>query len=117
MKKELSLINPNAASLQSSSGSFSKRVVVKRHNHAGLLFRNIVQGILNSRHIALGLFGRSVRARRGSRIAIKAIARKIACYYYRVMTKGEHFVQRGIIAYEQHIRDKKRKFLEKRQYN
>lgn len=101
------------APLKASSGKTSKKVRMKRHNNAGLLFRNLAQGILASRHIALGSFGRRIRARRGSPVAIKAIARKIACYYYRVMTHGTDFVEKGIQEYEAHLKEKQRKYLEK----
>lgn len=101
------------APLKASSGKMSRRVSMKRHNNAGQLFRNLAQGILTSKHLALGSFGRRIRARRGSSVAIKAIARKIACYYYRVMTKGEMFVEQGIQAYEQQLKEKKKKYLEK----
>lgn len=70
------------APMKASSGKMSKRITMKRHNNAGQLFRNVAQGILNSKHLALGSFGRRIRARRGSAVAIKAIARKIATYYY-----------------------------------
>ena len=83
----------------------SKRLTVKRNNKASLLFRNVAQGILTSKHLALGSFGRRIRARRGSGVAIKAIARKIACYYYRVMTKGEAFVDKGIALYEAQLKE------------
>src|ERR1700733_1907565 len=101
------------APMRASSGKMSKRITMKRHNNAGQLFRSLAQGILTSKHLALGSFGRNIRARRGSGVAIKAIARKIACYYYRVMTKGEIFVEKGIETYEQHLQAKKRKYLEK----
>jgi transposase len=78
-----------------------------------MIFRNLAQGLLNSKHIAIGSFGRRIRAKRGSAIAIKAIARKLACYYYRVMTRGEEFLETGIAAYEQHLKDKQRKYLER----
>ncbi|PWK78074.1 transposase IS116/IS110/IS902 family protein [Mucilaginibacter oryzae] len=101
------------APMSASSGKMNKRVRMKRQNNAGLIFRNLAQGLLNSKHLALGAFGRRIRARRGSAIAIKAIARKIACYYYRVMTKGNEFVEKGIEAYENHLKEQKRKQLEK----
>jgi hypothetical protein len=91
----------------------SKRVTMKEHNNAGQLFRNLAQGILTSKHLALGAFGRRIRARRGSSVAIKAIARKIATYYYRVMTKGTEFVERGIRQYEQYQNDMQLKYLHK----
>jgi len=101
------------APMKASSGKMSKRIVMKRQNKAGQLFRSLAQGILTSKHLALGVFGRNIRARRGSSVAIKAIARKIACYYYRVMTKGEAFVAQGTAAYEQHLQERKKKYLEK----
>ncbi|MBC8054658.1 MAG: hypothetical protein H7Y13_16485 [Sphingobacteriaceae bacterium] len=101
------------APLRASSGKMSKRISMKRHNNAGLIFRNLAQGILTSKHLALGSFGRSIRSRRGSGVAIKAIARKIACYYYRVMTQGGEFVEKGIQVYEEHLKEKQRKYLEK----
>lgn len=101
------------APLKSTSGKMSKRLTVKRNNKASLLFRNVAQGILTSKHLALGSFGRRIRARRGSGVAIKAIARKIACYYYRVMTKGEAFVDKGIALYEAQLKEKQKKYLER----
>jgi transposase len=101
------------APMKSSSGTVSRRISVKRSNKASLLFRNIAQGILTSKHIALGSFGRRIKAKRGSGVAIKAIARKIACYYYRVMTKGVNFLEKGIAAYETQLNQQKLKFLER----
>lgn len=101
------------APMKASSGKMSKRISMKRHNNAGQLFRNIAQGILTSKHLALGSFGRRIRARRGSGVAIKAIARKIATYYYRVMTKGTAFVEKGIEAYEQKLKERQLKQLQK----
>jgi transposase len=105
------------APMKSSSGNMKRRLTVKRTNKASLLFRNIAQGILTSKHLALGSFGRRIRAKRGSGVAIKAIARKIACYYYRVMTKGEAFVDKGIALYEEQLKEQKRKYLEKMAIN
>jgi transposase len=99
--------------LKARSGKMNKRVIMKKHNNAGQLFRNAAQGLMNSKHIAIGSFGRRIRSRRGSSVAIKAMARKIACYYYRVITKGEDFLEKGIHAYEQFLEERKRKQLEK----
>ncbi|MDW3190949.1 MAG: IS110 family transposase [Cytophagales bacterium] len=98
---------------KNSSGKSNRRHKVKRHNKASYLFRNVAQGILTSKHLALGSFGRRIRAKRGGGVAIKAIARKIACYYYRVMTKGEAFVEQGIQAYEDALIAKQKRYLEK----
>jgi transposase len=101
------------ASMKASSGKGVKKIRMKRQNKAGQIFRKIAQGILTSKHLALGAFGRRIRGRRGPAVAIKAVARKIACYYYRVMTKGTDFVEIGIQAYEQHQRKQQERHLEK----
>ena len=101
------------APMKASSGKMSKRITMKRHNNAGQIFRNLAQGILTSKHLALGSFGRRIRARRGSAIAIKAIARKIAIYYYQIMTKGTEFVEQGIEQYEQYLKERQLKQLKK----
>ena len=101
------------APLKASSGKMNRRITMKRHNNAGQLFRNLAQGILTSKHLALGAFGRRIRARRGSSVAIKAIARKIATYYYRVMTKGSDFVELGIEHYEEYQKQQQLKYLHK----
>ena len=101
------------APMKASSGKITKRITLKRHNNAGQLFRNLAQGILTSKHLALGSFGRRIRARRGSSVAIKAIARKIAAYYYRVMTKGAQFAETGIAQYEQYLKERQLKQLQK----
>lgn len=98
---------------KNSSGNFVKRVKIKHHNKASMIFRNAAQGLLTSKHIALGAFGRRIRSKRGPAVAIKAIARKLACYYYRVMTKGELFLEKGIEAYQEHLVQKKKRHLEK----
>ena len=98
---------------RASSGKMSKKVIMKRHNKAGQLFRNAAQGILNSKHIALGVFGRRIRSRRGPAVAIKAVARKMACYYYRVMKHGTEFVEKGILAYELQLKQQQKSYLEK----
>lgn len=101
------------APMKSSSGNMSRRLTIKRTNKASSLFRTIAQGILVSKHLALGSFGRRIRAKRGSGVAIKAIARKIACYYYRVMTKGEAFVDKGIELYEEQQKQQQKSYLER----
>lgn len=101
------------APMSASSGKMSKRLRMKRHNKAGQLFRTIAQGIITSKHLALGSFGRRIKAKKGSKVAIKSVARKIATYYYRVMTKGAEFVEKGIQLYEQNIKEQQIKNLHK----
>jgi transposase len=99
--------------MKSSSGKMSRRISARRTNKASLMFCNIAQGLLTSKNLALGSFGQRIRAKRGSGVAIKAIARKIACFYNRVMTKGEAFVEKGIQLYESVLQDQKKRYLEK----
>jgi transposase len=101
------------APLKNTSGKFSKRITVKRTNKSSLIFRSIAQGIINSKYLALGVFGRRIKAKRGSGVAIKAIARKIALFYYRVMTKGEEFLEIGVKMYEAQQEAQKKRFLTK----
>jgi hypothetical protein len=85
---------------QNHSGK-KKKNVRKGHPKAGQIFRQIAQSLLNSKQIALGAFGRRIRARKGPGIAIKAIARKLAVQYWRLMVKGLDYVEKGVEKYEQ----------------
>jgi transposase len=78
---------------------------------AGQIFRVIAQSLINSKHLAIGAFGRRIRARKGPTIAIKAMARKLAEQYYRTMLHGVEFVEYGIKRYEEQIKQQKTKTL------
>jgi transposase len=101
---------------RNSSGNMMKKVNVKHHNKASWIFRNIAQGMLSSKHIAIGSFARRIKSKRGSGIAIKAVARKLACYFYRVMTMGEGFVEKGIEMYEERYKEQKKRYLKRQAY-
>jgi hypothetical protein len=70
---------------------------------AGQIFRQIAQSLLTSKRIALGAFGRRLSSRKGSPVAIKAVARKLAVLYWRIMVKGMDFVEKGIQKYEEQL--------------
>jgi len=70
---------------------------------AGQIFRVIAQGLINSKDIAIGSFGRRLRGRKGSSIAIKAMARKVAVLYWRVMVKGLDYAEQGIKRYDEQL--------------
>ena len=93
---------------QNSSGMRSKRVRAKGKPRVGQIFRVIAQGLLQSKKIAIGEFGRRLRNRKGPMIAIKAMANKLAAQYWRLMVKGTPYVERGIEAYEQQLKSKKK---------
>ena len=86
---------------QHSSGKMQRNKRKAGHPKAGQIFRQIAQSLLSSKYIALGAFGRKLRARKGPSIAIKAMARKIAVLYWRIMVKGLEFVENGINKYEE----------------
>ena len=98
---------------QHTSGKMKRTKRKNGHPKAGQIFRQIAQSILTSKHIALGAFGRRLRARKGSQIAIKSVARKLAVLYWRIMVKGMAFVEEGIKKYEQQLLLQKQKSLER----
>jgi hypothetical protein len=80
---------------------------------AGQIFREIAQSLINSKNIALGAFGRKLRAKKGPAKAIKAMARKLAELYWKVMVNGIEYVELGIRNYEEMLLSRKRKTLER----
>lgn len=83
-----------------SSGNTIKKKKIHKQTSAGQIFREAAQCLLISKHNALGAFGRRIRSRKGPFIAIKALARKLACMFYKVLTQGWQFVELGIADYK-----------------
>jgi transposase len=96
---------------QHNSGKMKKNKRKNGKPKAGQIFRTIAQSLLSSKKIALGAFGRRLRARKGSPIAVKAVARKLATLYWRIMVKGMDFVENGIQKYEDQLMEQKRRSL------
>jgi transposase len=96
---------------QHSSGKMKKNKRKYGRPKAGQIFRQIAQSLLTSKHVALGAFGRRISARKGSPIAIKSIARKLAAMYWRIMVRGIDYVEKGIQKYEEQLLGQKRKSL------
>lgn len=96
---------------QHNSGKMRRNAKKKGHPAAGQIFRTIAQSLLNSKNIAIGSFGRRLRGKKGPRIAIKAMARKIAILYWRIMVKGLDYVEKGIAHYEDQLYAQKLKTL------
>jgi transposase len=81
---------------------------VKRHrNRAGRLFCMVAQSLVRSKDIALGGFYRRLAARRGGLIATKALARKLASWFWRMMVKDADYVEKGLARYEEQVRKTK----------
>jgi transposase len=64
--------------------------------------------------LCLGAFYRRLRAKRGSLIANKATARKIAVMYYNVLTKGVEYVEHGTEQYNKHYKETQLRILMKK---
>jgi len=93
------------------SGKMFRRIRVKTGSPAGQIFRNAARSLLNSKHIAIGAFMRRIRSKKGAAIAIKAGARKLAEAYYNIITKGNSYVEQGIIAYQNQLKEREFKLL------
>jgi transposase len=79
----------------------------------GQIFKQMAHGLLNSKYIGWGAFARRLRGRKGPAIAIKATARKLAAQYWRLIVKGSEFVEKGMEAYENILKQQKQRRLEK----
>ena len=88
---------------QHNSGKMNRNARKKGKPRAGQIFKVIAQSLLNSKDIAIGAFGRRIRGRKGPAIAIKAMARKLAVIYWRMMVKGIDYVEQGVKMYEKQI--------------
>ncbi|MCA1607792.1 MAG: IS110 family transposase, partial [Acidobacteria bacterium] len=84
---------------QHNSGKMKRQRVWSANTRAGQILREAAQPLARSKHTALGAFYRRIRGRRGAAVAIKAVARKLACFYYDVMTKGMAHAEIGIQRY------------------
>ena len=73
----------------------------------------VAQSLVRSKDIALGGFYRRLAARRGGLIATKALARKLAAWFWRKMVKGDDYVEKGLARYEEQVR-KSREYALKR---
>jgi len=96
---------------QHNSGKKNKNRRKKGKPKAGQIFRQTAQGLINSKNIAIGAFGRKLRARKGPGVAIKAMARKLAETYWRVMVKGVEYAEQGVRDYEEKLLIQKQKSL------
>jgi transposase len=76
-------------------------------NRVGRLFCMVAQSLAKSKDIALGGFYRRLRGRRGGPVAIKAVARKLAIWVWRLMVKGEDFVEKGLAHYAEQVQKTK----------
>ncbi|MGY3449083.1 IS110 family RNA-guided transposase [Bradyrhizobium sp. USDA 4353] len=101
--------------LASGSAQSGKRKgkVKRRRNRPGQIFCVIARSLARSKDIALGGFYRRLAARRGGLVANKALARKLATLFWRVMVKGLDFVETGVARYEAKVLETKHRTLQR----
>jgi transposase len=98
---------------QHHSGKMRKNHKSKGQPKAGLIFKQVATSLLNSKKIALGAFGRKLRARKGPGHAIKAMARKLAELYWKLFVRGLDYIEKGIKDYEEKINLNKERSVRK----
>ncbi len=94
------------------SGKFKKN---KRMpcSKAGQIFKEIAQGLENSKTIAIGSFIRKLKAKRNAPIAYKAGGRKLAEAYYNALTRGTDYVEQGVKKYEEQLQQREKAILKR----
>ena len=90
-----------------------KGSVKQQRNRAGRLFCAGARSLIQSVDKALGGFYRRLASRKGGLVALKALARKLAGLYFRVLRHGLEYAERGLRAYEQKYEESQRRLLAK----
>jgi transposase len=82
-------------------------------NRTGQLFCLMARSLVRSKDIALGGFYRRMAARRGGLIANMALARKLAAWFWRVMVKGDEYIEKGLANYDAQVLQTKQRALKR----
>jgi transposase len=90
-----------------SGGRVIRHTREHRTNRVGNAFRMAAQSLIRSQSY-LGARFRYLRAKLGGVKAVKAMARVLACLFYRLLTKGQIWVDRGTVEFE--VRRQQREF-------
>jgi hypothetical protein len=98
---------------EQSGGKILNRRTRKVVNRATVAFRNAAATLLRSKSY-LGAQYRRLRTRLGAPKAITAMARKLACLYYRLIKHGQQYVDKGTEYYEARYREQQIRSLAKR---
>jgi transposase len=96
-----------------SGGKVIKQRVIKGSGRVANSLRMAAESLKDSDSY-LGARYRSLRGRLGGVRAVKAMARYLGCLVYRMMTRGEEYVDRGAAYYEQKRRDRDLLFLQRK---
>jgi transposase len=87
-----------------SGGRILNRKTRKVKNRASTALRNAASTLLRSQSY-LGAQYRRLRTRLGAPKAITAMARKLACLFYRLIKRGQQYVDKGTEYYEARYRE------------
>jgi len=94
-------------------GKVIRRIPAAGRNRVANALRMAAQSLSRS-HSYLGARYRRLRARLDGPVAVKAMARYLACLIYRLVTKGQAYVDRGAAHYERQRQERERLALERR---
>lgn len=97
----------------SSGGRVLNRRTPKVVNRAKVAFRQAATSLIRSQSY-LGAQYRRLRTRLGAPKAITAMARKLACLFYRLLKFGQQYVDKGMEYYEQRHKEQQVRLLIKR---
>jgi len=98
---------------EQSGGKILRRRTRKVVNRAAAAFRNAATTLLRSESY-LGAQYRRLRTRLGAPKAITAMARKLACLFYRLIKHGQQYVDKGNEYYETKYREQQIRALAQR---
>jgi len=96
-----------------SGGKVIRHLPAKGRNRVANALRMAAQSLTRSDSY-LGARYRRLRARLDGQVAIKAMARYLACLVYRMITKGQAYVDKGAAHYEIKREEKERLALQKK---
>lgn len=96
-----------------SGGKVIRRGSRKAPNRATVAFRQAASTLIRSNSY-LGAQYRRLRTALGAPRAIKAIAHKLACLFYRLLKHGQQYVDKGAEYYQQRYHDQLVRSLKKR---
>lgn len=96
-----------------SGGKVIRNIPATGRNRVANALRMAVQSLLRSNSY-LGARYRRLRMRLDGQVAVKAMARYLACLVYRMVTKGQAYVDRGAAHYEMKRQQKERLALQRR---
>jgi transposase len=98
---------------ETSGSKVLNRRTPKVVNRAKVAFRQAASTLIRSQSY-LGAQYRRLRTRLGAPKAITAMARKLACLFYRLLQRGQQYVDKGMEYYEQRYRDQQVRFIVQR---